>query len=120
MVEYEFYIGAYRGGSISPEEWPAAEREASAMLARYKRIYTVTAPADSTDAEDMAVCAMAEALVYHAKAESGVQGAIASASIGSVSTSYSTATGVDHSRPRQQKDVYRAACLYLDICRGVG
>ena len=117
MVDYEFYIGAYHGGSISPEEWPSAEREAAAMLERYKRIYTVTAP--MPDAESMAVCAMAETLVYYAKAEAGAVGTISSASIGSVSTSYSTASGVDHSRPRQQKDVYRAASLYLDIYRGV-
>ena len=41
MVDYEFYIVIYRGKVIVPDEWTAIEREASAMLARYKRIYTV-------------------------------------------------------------------------------
>ena len=54
MVPYEFYLAAYRGGSISAQDWPAAEREACAVLTRYKRMYTVTAPADIVDAESMA------------------------------------------------------------------
>lgn len=119
MVPYEFYLVAYRGGSISTQDWPAAEREACAVLTRYKRMYTVTAPADIVDAESMAVCAMAEALVFNAQAEAG-QGAVASASIGSVSTSYAGASGVDMSPKAQAKRVYNACALYLDIYRGCG
>lgn len=118
MVEYEFYIGAYHGGSVSPEEWPAAEREASATLARYRRLYTVIAPDD--DAESMAICAMAEALVFNARAESSQGGAVSSASIGSVSTSYASASAVDMTAKGKANRVYNAACLYLDIYRGVG
>ncbi len=116
MVDYEFYSVIYRGKAIAPDEWAAAEREASATLERYKRKYTVTEPAGTVDAEKMAVCAMADALMYHAKAESG---ALASAAIGSVSVSYASASAADHSRQRQEKDTYQAACLYLDIYRGV-
>lgn len=112
MVDYEFYIVIYRGKAIAPDEWVVIEREASAMLARYKRMYTVTG---SEDAEKMAVCAMAEAMAYHAQAENG---ALASAAIGSVSVSYASSSSADHSRERQQRDVYQAACLYLDIYRG--
>lgn len=119
MVPYEFYLAAYRGGSISPEEWPEAEREASATLARYKRIYTVTSPPDSVDAESMAVCAMAEALIFNARAEAG-QAAISSASIGSVSTSYAGTSSVDLSRSAKANRVYNACVLYLDIYRGCG
>lgn len=112
MVDYEFYAVAYRGKSIAPDEWANAEREASATLEHYKRMYTVTG---TEDAEKMAVCAMAEAMVYHAKAENG---ALASAAIGGVSVSYASASAVDHSRQRQVKDTYQAACMYLDIYRG--
>lgn len=119
MVDYEFYLTVYRGSSISMDEWAAAEREASATLARYKRIYKVTTPPDSFDAESMAVCAMAEALVFNAQAEAGM-GAVSSASIGSVSTSYAGASGVDMSAKAQAKRVYNACALYLDIYRGCG
>ena len=116
MVDYEFYSVIYRGKAIAPDEWAAAEREASATLERYKRKYTVTEPAGTVDAEKMAVCAMADVLMYHAKAESG---ALASAAIGSVSVSYASSSTADHSRQRQEKDTYQAACMYLDIYRGV-
>lgn len=115
MVTYEFYLTAYHGGMVSPEDWPAAEREAAAKLRRYKKIYTVAA--ETPDAENMAVCAMAEALVHFAEAQNGA--AVSSASIGSVSESYSGASSVDLSPKRQEKDLYKAASLYVDIYRGV-
>ena len=70
----------------------------------------------------MAVCAMAEALHNVDLIVSGDAGAVQSASIGSVSTSYGSAaaTAVDVSEKGQAKALYKAACLYLDICRGVG
>lgn len=111
MVEYSFYTDTYHGGSITSEEWPAAEREASATLERYKRIYSVTAPA--TDADSMAVCAMAEVITAYGE----IGPSVSSASIGSVSESYSTGTA--GGAAQRSKDVYKAACLYLDIYRGV-
>ena len=120
MVTYEFYMSSYHGGSIPANEWPAYEAKAAAQLRLYKRIYTVTAPDGSSDAESMAVCAMAEALYSFdliANGEAGVQ----SASIGSVSTSYgNAAAAVDVSPKGQAKELYRLACLFLDIYRGVG
>lgn len=118
MVDYEFYLTVYRGNSISMDEWAAVEREASATLARYKRIYKVTAPPDSFDAESMAVCAMADVMMYHAKQEAG-QGAIASTSVGSVSTSYASVS-VDMSQTAKSRRVYNACALYLNIYRGCG
>lgn len=120
MVEYSFYTDTYHGGSISAEEWPAAEREASATLERYKRIYTVTSPDGSQDAESMAICSMAEALAFNAKAEAGHGGAVSSASIGSVSTSYAGASSVDMTEKGKANRVYNAMVLYLDVYRGVG
>lgn len=122
MVDYKFYTDTFHGGSISAEDWPVFEARAADQLARYKRIYTVTVPGDAPDAESMAICAMADALAYFTAALNGAGGPVASASIGSVSTSYAGASGgsVDLSAKGQAKELYRCACLYLDIYRGVG
>lgn len=120
MVEYSFYTDTYHGGAISAEEWPSAEREASATLARYKRRYTVTAPDGAQDAEKMAVCAMAEALVFNAMDEAGQGGAVSSASIGSVSVSYAGSSALDMTETGKTARVYRAMELYLDVYRGGG
>lgn len=71
-------------------------------------------------AEAMAVCAMADALAYFTAAQNGM-GAVASASIGSVSVSYgNAASSLDLSPRGQAKELYRSASLYLDFYRGVG
>lgn len=122
MVNHEFYKSKYHGGSISAAEWPVFEARAAAQLARYKRIYTVTAPEGEPDAEKMAVCAMADALAYFTAALNSAGGPVASASIGSVSVSYAGASGgaVDLSAKGQAQELYRCASQYLDIYRGVG
>ncbi len=117
MVEFTFYTDIYRGSAIPVEDWAGYEARAAARLARYKRVYTVTAPND--DAEAMAVCAMAEALQGFDLIANGEGGAVRSASVGSVSVSYGS-SAMDISPKAQAKELYRCACLYLDICRGVG
>ena len=118
MVEYEFYKETYLGSSITDTEWPVLEARAVDQLNRYKRIYTVKAPAEN--AEALAVCAMADALAYYAAAQSGA-GAVASASIGSVSVSFGNAANVVDLSPKgQAKELYRCASQYLEIYRGVG
>ena len=117
MVTYEFYMNTYRGSSIPEEDWDLFEKRADDQLRRFKRIYTVTAPDEN--AEAMAICAMAEALAYFTAAQNGTGGAVASASIGSVSVSYAGAT-IDLSPKAQSKELYRCASQYLDIFRGVG
>lgn len=122
MVPYEFYFSRYRGDFISEQEWDGYARRAEDQLRRYKRIYTVTAPDDEPDAESMAVCAMAEALRGFDLIANGEGGAIQSTSIGSVSASWGSSgtDAVDISPAGQAKELYRCACLYLDIYRGVG
>lgn len=120
MVEYSFYTDTYHGGAISADEWPMAEREASATLSRYKRMYTITAPENDPIAESMAVCAMAEAMAFNAKAEAGQGGAVSSASIGSVSVSYAGTSSIDMTERGKANRVYNAMVLYLDVYRGVG
>jgi len=63
---------------------------------------------------------MAEALVFNAMAESGSGGAVASASIGSVSVSYAGAASTDMTERGKANRVYNACALYLDIYRGWG
>lgn len=118
MVKYDFYKETYHGSSITECEWDVFAARAQDQLNKYKRIYTVTAPEENSEA--MAVCAMAEALAYFTAAQNGM-GAVASASIGSVSVSYgSSGNAVDISPKAQERELYRCACRYLQISRGVG
>lgn len=117
MPDYDFYRSVYGGSSLTAEEWTEFSKRAVEQLARYKRIYTVTAP--EKDAEKKAVCAMADALAYFTTAQNGAGGSVTGASIGSVSVSYGSAGAVDLSPKGQARELYRCAQTYLDICRGV-
>lgn len=112
MADYTFYTDAYLGGSIPESDFPRLAARAAQQLARYKRIYAVTAPEEGS--EDMAICAMADALYYFETAVNTPQ----SSSIGSVSSSRGAV--VDISPKAQAQELYRSALLYLDIYRGVG
>lgn len=121
-VTYDFYMGRYHGGSISFDDWAAYAARAADQLQHYKRVYTVTVPDYEPDAESLAVCAMAEALHNFDLIANGESGAVQSTSIGSVSVGYGGVgtQAVDISPSGQAKELYRCACLYLDIYRGVG
>ena len=117
MTDFEFYRTQYMGDSIAEADFPRLIRRAGETLARYKRIYSVTSPQE--DAEAMALCAMADALAYYEAALNGAGGAVSSASIGSVSVSYAgTASAADLSQEAQAAELFRCACMYLDIYRG--
>lgn len=118
MVDYGFYRGQYAGSAVTPEEWHQFASRAQSQLDKYKRMYTVTPPEETSEA--MAVCAMVDALAYFSAAQNGM-GAVQSASIGSVSVGYvNAANAVDLSPKAQEKELYRCASLYLEIYRGVG
>ena len=114
MPDYEFYTKTYMGDSIPEADFPRLAKRAGEQLARYKRIYTVSAPDEN--AEAMAVCAMADAFYAFDAVANG--GNVQSASIGSVSASYGSTPSIDISQKGQAKELYRCACLYLDIYRG--
>lgn len=114
MVDYDFYRGQYGGNSVPEQEFVLFAREAQAQLDRYKRIYQVTAPQE--DSENLAVCAMLDALYYYSQAQNGEL--TASVKIGSVSSGAQTAQP-DTSPAAQEKELYRCARLYLEIYRGV-
>ena len=118
MIEYSFYTGTFRGCSIQAPEWPTFEARAAEQLARYKRIYTVTAPEQNSEA--LAVCAMADALAYFVAAQNGIGGTVTGASVGSVSVSYGSQNAVDLSPRGQERELLRCARQYLEIFRGVG
>lgn len=121
LVDYDFYVTSYRGNSIPEAEFAQFAQRACEQLARYLRIYTVVGPTaiaeDMEIAKKMAVCAMADVLYAVAAAQSGA-GAVTSASIGSVSVSYGGTSSLDLSRKGQARELYAAACRYLDIYRG--
>lgn len=112
MPDYAFYRTVYSGSSIPQGEFSACIRDAAAVLDRYKRIYTVTAPNENS--EKMALCAMADAIYYFATVQSG--GLASSVSVGSVSCSR-TQTQPDTSPAAQSRELYRCAGLYLEINR---
>ena len=117
MVPYDFYTNTYHGSAVTPEEWNQLATRAQSQLDKYKRIYTVTPPEETSEA--MAVCAMVDALAYFVAAQNGT-GAPVSASIGSVSVSYGNAgNAVDVSPKAQERELYRCAYQYLQINRGV-
>ena len=118
MITYDFYVNTYHGCSIPEGEWPLFAAQAQNKLNRYKRIYTVTAPDDNSEA--MAVCAMADTMAYFVAVQNGTGGTVAGASIGSVSVSYATGGSVDTSSKAQEREIYQSACIYLNIYRGVG
>ena len=136
MVDYAFYMVEYNGSAITDaQEWWTFSKRAEEQLSCFKRIYTVQPlgkpvgcnmpdfwdAIKKTDncAENMAVCAMADALFYFATSQNG-QGVLSSASIGSVSVSYNAPKTVDLSPRAQERELFRCASLYLDIYRGVG
>lgn len=115
MPDHGFYRLRYRGDSIPEQEFTRLIRQAEAVLRKYYRLYRVRAPEECS--EEMALCAMADALYYFETAQNG--GLVTSSSIGSVSSS-SQAGAVDVSPKAQAKELYRCACQYLDIYRGCG
>ena len=114
-VDYAFYTDIFLGNSIPEKEFCGIAQRACYELERFKRIYAV-ADAEE-DAEGMAACAMAEALYMIQMAQNGT-GTVSSASIGSVSVSYGSPQSLDLSPKGQARELYRAACTYLDIYRG--
>lgn len=116
MPDYSFYITEYMGDSIPEEHFGRLSKRAKDQISKYKRMYTVTAPEETS--EGCAVCAMADALYYFECAQNGECGPVSSASIGSVSVSYSGGSVADVSPRAQESELFRCACLYLDIYRG--
>lgn len=114
-ADFGFYADVYLGTSIPSKEFSYFARRSAEQLEKYKRVYKVTASGE--DSEKLAICAMADVMYTIALAQSGTL-SVSSASIGSVSVSYGSAQGLDLSAKGQAREIYNAACVFLDIYRG--
>ena len=109
MVDYAYYTGSYMGSRIPEKEFSGMATRAKSALERFDRCYHVVGGDDS---RAMAVCAMAEALYADSRRSRG----IAAESVGSVQVRYESDKLADQALWRT---LYRQACIYLDIYRGV-
>ena len=105
MVDYEFYVNCYLGSAIPEKAFSGVAAQAQAYLDRLKGCCRVES--SGADAENMALCAMAETL--WARRNSG----LTSASVGSVTVHYAD----EH--PSLTRELYQKAAIYLEIYRGV-
>lgn len=113
---YGFYVETYGGSALSEAEFAEAVKRATEQLALYERSFRVTG---DEVARKMAICAMADAIVYFQKAQNG-EGGLRYAKVGTVSVSgKGIYSAVDISPQAQEKELYRTACRYLDIYRGI-
>ncbi len=106
MADYTFYVSDYLGSLIPETAFDGLAAQARQYLNKWKRRYRVES--SGPEAENMAVCAMAETLWSYRKA------GLASASVGNVSVRYDT------DRNALAQELYEKASIYLDIYRGVG
>ena len=113
---YGFYQNTYLGTALSETEFPEVFRRAQEQLNYYDRRYRVTG--DET-ARNMAVCAMADVIAYFQAAQNG-EGGLRYAKVGTVSVSgKGIYSAIDISPQAQERELYRAACRYLTIYRGI-
>jgi hypothetical protein len=110
VVTYAFYKDSYLGSAIPENAFSGVAARGAAALAKMKRIYEIRSGGEM--AEKLAVCAMAEAIYqYEDRKQEVLQ-----ASMGEVSVRY-TDPGVE--KKNLSRELYRRACIYLDIYRGV-
>ena len=112
----QFYREVYGGSALTGAELLEAVKRADEVLGEYERAFRVRG---DEAMRKLALCAMAEAIVYFQKAQNG-EGGLRYAKVGSVSVSgKGIYSAVDISPKAQEWELYRIACRYLDIYRGV-
>ena len=111
----KFYRETYGGSALTDGELPEAAQRAREVLEEFERNFRVKG---DEIARKMAICAMAEAIVYFQKAQNG-EGGLRYAKVGTMSVSgKGIYSAIDISPQAQERELYRAACRYLDIYRG--
>ena len=88
MPDYTFYRETYLGEELPAEEFPRYCKRAQAKLARFKQMFLVTPRPGVADAEDNALCAIADALYDFAQEDARRGLGVTSASVGAVSETY--------------------------------
>ena len=112
---YQFYVTTYGGTALSEAELREAAQRADEVLQGYERKYRVRG---DEVVRKLALCAMAEAIVYFQKAQNG-EGGLRYAKVGTMSVSgKGIYSAIDISPKAQEQELYRTACRYLDIYRG--
>lgn len=105
MPDFDFYANVYLGDRIQEKAFPALAQRAKMTLADYDRKYTLTGDMDS---RKLAICAMAEVLREHDRVCRHT-----ATTVGSVTVHY------PQQKEPLERQLYRAASVYLDIYRGV-
>ena len=114
---YEFYVNHYGGSSLTREDFPEVVARAEDRLKRYERDFRVSGTEND---RKMALCAMAECMAWFDAARSG-RGGLRYASVGTVSVSGKGVYGsLDISPRAEERELYRCAGEYLNICRVPG
>ena len=99
MVDYEFYVNDYLGSAIPEKVFSGLAAQARQWLAYLRNNYRVTS--SGSDAERLAVCAMAETLWERRCGTQAFSG---------------SKTG---EKLTLNRELYEKASIYLDIYRGV-
>ena len=86
MPDYAFYTGTYLGEDIPEADFARYAARAQRKLARMRQLYRVTPRPDQPNAEENAICAIADTM-FEFDGEDARRG-VASAAVGSVSESY--------------------------------
>ncbi len=102
MADLNFYKEVYLGTQIPDSAFPQSLKQAEDALSRLRRVCRVSG---GPVQEDMALCAMAEAVYQHGRQVSYAQ-------VGNVTVRYENS-------PSLEGELYRRAGIYLDLYRGV-
>lgn len=86
MPDYTFYTTNYLGEDIPEAEYPRYQKRAQDKLRHFKHVFCVSDREGVPDAEDNAVCAIADAM-YDFAQEDARRG-LAAAKVGSVTETY--------------------------------
>ena len=112
-MDYGVYRDGYLGVSIPEAEWPGFAKRAVDYVEKLKRAYQVSGD------EEMAACAVADAMYFFVCAQNGSGGAVYYTSVGTVSMSgKGIFSQIDLSPQGQERELYRCAATYLEIYRG--
>lgn len=111
-MDYGFYVTIYGGNLIAEEDFTRLSQRAEERLTRYENIYDVSY-FDETNGRNLAICAIAEVIQSLDTISAG--GAVASVTVGSVSTTYATADGSVNNLGRSALAALR---IYANVYRG--
>lgn len=118
MADFAFYTDKYLGEYIPEEQFPRYARRAEAKLNQFKHLFRVHPRPGVEDAEDNALCAIADAM-YEFDGEDHRRG-LASASVGSVTETYTAPAELSATTLYLRESYFRqVAADFLLMKRGV-